>query len=420
MFGPTQPRLDGGIEKPKPAFAGFGMRAAAFVVDLVLVYFAGYTLNLGARDALLAVGPLLPLATGALVFAYFWLGNGPVGRGQTVGKALLNLRTARADGSPLSLGDSLKRSALQLTILYGAIFASIRDAFDLPYAVAFHGAQFIQLFALTFLFAHAYTVFAHPRRQGWHDLWAGSFTTPDPPGREFRDTLDAEPTDEDRLRLSSAFKMSVVFFLLINLLMIGRWSISLFDWKLREEFSVARAVQTARIPDGYRLVHLTIPPIEVNPSSVENAPGGLASNADLETSGTMLAPRAGEPAPGVLQLFFKTRSGMLSKTHSTDALVHSQLLAAMETASRAYAGLPSVMQGSRRRLDIQAVILMDIATMVTIPVASAERLVGVRSYKDGFQSLDLRWLTPDGEYSAERSAASPAVEPPTAAPSPAE
>lgn len=92
--------------------AGLLRRLAAFSIDMLLLAGVGYLLGLIAFDTLAVLGPwgrLIGLVLGAV---YFGLLDGPLGRGQTLGKRLLQIAVCRLDGSPLTLPQSLGRFLL--------------------------------------------------------------------------------------------------------------------------------------------------------------------------------------------------------------------------------------------------------------------------------------------------------------------
>ena len=65
------------VSAPQPPLSGFMHRTGAFLIDLVLLYFAGYSLELFAGNALAVVGSSIGFISAVAAFVYFWLGNGP-------------------------------------------------------------------------------------------------------------------------------------------------------------------------------------------------------------------------------------------------------------------------------------------------------------------------------------------------------
>lgn len=108
--------------------AGFLRRAAAFLIDLLLVEFLAAVLGtVSAMGQQLSEGRLNPLEWGmaqdgavlvagqlmpALLFGYFFFFSGYGGR--TVGKMLMGIRVIRADGSELTWASALARTLCYL------------------------------------------------------------------------------------------------------------------------------------------------------------------------------------------------------------------------------------------------------------------------------------------------------------------
>ena len=98
---------------PTLPVAGFWLRLGAFVVDWLILYCFLYGLARIARTPLLALGAWAPAISTLGMFLYFWFGNGPFGKGKTLGKAIVGLRVIAAeDGRPLDWRRSLIRTAI--------------------------------------------------------------------------------------------------------------------------------------------------------------------------------------------------------------------------------------------------------------------------------------------------------------------
>ncbi len=168
---------------PNQTFVGLAQRAAALLIDIVLIYFAGYTLTLGLRRPLMELGPWLPLLSTAAAFAYFWLGNGPMGGGTTFGKAILNLHVVTADEDQPGIPGyrrSLRRALLQFPLIYLALFQFARTTFDLAPRYGAIGDAFVRTGVIALLLTHGYSMITHPQKATWYDLWSGVRVTPDP------------------------------------------------------------------------------------------------------------------------------------------------------------------------------------------------------------------------------------------------
>ena len=136
--GEPQPPPEAGLDlslQTSTEYAGLGIRAAAYLIDLLLV-------NIMAVFILVAVDP-----TGYLVYAaaisYWVLFTGL--RGQTPGKMVMGLHVIRSGGLVPGIGPALARETL---------------------------GRFLSVLSLGLGYAWASW---DPRRQGWHDKLAGTY-----------------------------------------------------------------------------------------------------------------------------------------------------------------------------------------------------------------------------------------------------
>lgn len=85
------------------SYAGFWIRAVAYVIDTITLYFAGAIVGavLGNSGNAIALGVLLNLT----YFLYFWTAGG----GQTLGMRALKLRVQRSGGGSLGFAHALGR-----------------------------------------------------------------------------------------------------------------------------------------------------------------------------------------------------------------------------------------------------------------------------------------------------------------------
>jgi uncharacterized RDD family membrane protein YckC len=121
------------FEAPAPRTAGFGRRAAAYLLDFILLGIAVVVLAVSAAVARLlqpgiidpaavteAMLPVLLLAL-PIFLAYFTVLEGLWGR--TLGKAAMGVRVARLDGGRVTLYESFVRNLLRL--LWGPNLPSV-------------------------------------------------------------------------------------------------------------------------------------------------------------------------------------------------------------------------------------------------------------------------------------------------------
>lgn len=209
----------------RPAFSGFLPRLGAFLIDCVLLYFLFKGLESAARPALLRLNPWLPWLGNLIVFLYFWMGYGPLTKGQTLGKALLGITVMRRDGAPISWAAAARRALLQHGVFL--IFVGLdRPSYEFIFpARASYAAgiatSMIMVAALVYLASLTLTVAFHPWKRGWHDLWAGSFVTASPPPPAFRATLDLEPDDLTVRRMKTFTRMSLIFWAVATIVLLA-------------------------------------------------------------------------------------------------------------------------------------------------------------------------------------------------------
>lgn len=165
------------VRTPPLPVAGFWSRLLAFGLDWIILRFAFYGLALVAREPLLSLGPWAARLSALLMFAYFWLGDGPVGKGRTLGKWIFSLRVIQAeDGAVLSY----KRAALRAIVLFPTIVWA--NYFILPTTLPFPDTPAtlwaaillsLGVFLSLYLAQLIHTAF-NPTRQGFHDVAAHS------------------------------------------------------------------------------------------------------------------------------------------------------------------------------------------------------------------------------------------------------
>lgn len=182
---------------PKPpaqrdAFIGFLPRTSALVIDLVLIFFAGYTLEMALRRPLMEWGPWLPFASNVVAFAYFWLANGPLGGGATFGKAIVNLHVIDVTGDRPRIpgyGQSFRRALIQFPLIYLALTQFGRAMFDLPPLAGSLVDAVVRTVVIALVITHGYSLMTQPQRATWHDLFSGTRVTPDPTPPDLMDRL---------------------------------------------------------------------------------------------------------------------------------------------------------------------------------------------------------------------------------------
>jgi len=196
-------------------FSSFWARLAAFAIDCGALYLGARLLDRGARLALLELNPWLPYAGHLLAFLYFWIGNGPLTGGRTLGKLVMSLQTVGADGHPLGWKAAARRAAIQQFVFF--IHDPERFAMGFPPSLAYGALMGFILLGTASLVESivlAALVGFHPHKQGWHDLWAGSFVTAAPLPPAFTQTLVAPADFFAGHRRTAMLRLSLVFWVL--------------------------------------------------------------------------------------------------------------------------------------------------------------------------------------------------------------
>lgn len=163
------------MENQIAQYSGFWRRAGAFAIDLVVLGIAGSILAYPFFDMAASLGAWGKLIGFIIAGLYFCLLNGPIGKGQTLGKRLLGIRVVHTDGSPLSLPSSAVRY-LPLALPYfmnnlplGS--AALQSYWIYALSVAVFGIGLSTIYLFTF---------NRPSHQVLHDLLVNSYVVRDP------------------------------------------------------------------------------------------------------------------------------------------------------------------------------------------------------------------------------------------------
>lgn len=248
--------------RPRPDFSGLFPRAAAFVVDSVVLYFAAFGLDKVAHETLVALNPALPWLAYPAAFLYFWLMQGPLGRGQTIGKKLLDIRVVNAAGNPPGWGAAALRSLMQ-TAVY-AISIQINPMFmvmGLPIATWKTASATIGVLSgLTLIWGVSLLtgIVIHPRRRGWHDLAGKTWVTNLTPDETFEEKTSA-PFSPRETRALKQYRLGMPAIALIGALMVTVPTLmNLSDAEVNEQFNDMVARQTLA-PAGYASLYTSDP-----------------------------------------------------------------------------------------------------------------------------------------------------------------
>lgn len=207
-----RPLLSG--QKKFKAGSGFWLRAGAFIADIFLLGFFMYFLTFIAKEHLLSIGKGSIYFAFFIIFLYFFLLNGSLGKGKTPGKILFNIVTTNADLNYIPFSSSFKRTLIQLNAFIAVIFIFqpfLKDAQTL-------GQQFfnslLPLILLAFNVGNMVFLATHPFRQGIHDLAAKSFVHSE--AKKMTEAEMAEKVGESSIyMLKNAFQVGATVIIVI-------------------------------------------------------------------------------------------------------------------------------------------------------------------------------------------------------------
>lgn len=170
--------LAGKIQRaPKLPVAGFWMRLIAFGLDWIILRLAFYGLALVFREPLLAAGPAAGIVSVLLIYTYFILGDGPLGKGRTLGKLLFGLRLIDA---ATGQAPTLRQAAIRNAVLLPHILVTSYLLFPLiPSGAYSPGVELFKFMMgealfISLWFGQVVWVLMNPFRQGLHDRAANT------------------------------------------------------------------------------------------------------------------------------------------------------------------------------------------------------------------------------------------------------
>lgn len=184
MSQTLSPPKRGFLNMPKLPVSGLFARLLAFLLDLIVIIAGIHLIAKGIPGFFWWLGPASGYATGTYAFLYFVLLNGPLGRGQTVGKRLMGIVVTDLDGDP----PTFRHAAIRTSILLPAfIMIPVVEAFLGP-TQSVMGHYLKSLLTYIPLLAMAVTTLLivpfNPFKQGAHDYLGRTLVQPKPRGRK--------------------------------------------------------------------------------------------------------------------------------------------------------------------------------------------------------------------------------------------
>ncbi|MCX8037006.1 MAG: RDD family protein [Candidatus Sumerlaeia bacterium] len=168
--------LEKNAPRPIPPLAGFWFRLGALAIDIFLLRIVFQLTFPLLRTPALQMGSWSVFLGVAVAFIYLFLAEGPVGKGVTVGKAILGIRTTSLLGEPLSPAAAAVRAALLMVLAVPFLCAEWTGHLVLygNQTAIFFAAGIANGLARAYIVANAFLCVLHPFKQGVHDLAAGS------------------------------------------------------------------------------------------------------------------------------------------------------------------------------------------------------------------------------------------------------
>ena len=166
------------LNLPKLPVAGFWRRLGAFLFDLLLIWTTFRLLTTVAPQVFYAMGSWTPKVGSLAIILYFTLGNGPAGKGRTVGKFLTAIRTTDYAGNPPTFPQALLRTLLLLPILVLLYWISPRVLDDGNFMHTKIREMVSGYLMVSLFFATVLTIVFNPFKQGLHDYLVKTLVRP--------------------------------------------------------------------------------------------------------------------------------------------------------------------------------------------------------------------------------------------------
>jgi uncharacterized RDD family membrane protein YckC len=160
------------LELPKLPVSGFFLRLFAFTLDFILLLAALHLVARNFEEFVFSLGRWAPYLSAGLFFFYLVLLNGPFGRGQTIGKMILGIRTTDYDGKVPTYRQALLRTIILVpTFVTAPLTALVVSPEDGLYAAYLYSIP-TNLLMFSVIVATLLVIPFNPFKQGPHDFVA--------------------------------------------------------------------------------------------------------------------------------------------------------------------------------------------------------------------------------------------------------
>jgi uncharacterized RDD family membrane protein YckC len=273
-------------------------------MDLILLIAAIHLLARTFEGFFFSIPELAPYLTSSLVFFYFVVFNGPFGRGQTIGKMTMQIKTTDYDGQPLSWRAATIRTVTLFPVFVTVPFAQLLlgDTVE-PFPSYLYGLTTNYLL-LAVLLATVLVIPFNPFKQGMHDYFAETLVVSARPGPTI--TFDELKTPfgmgwqafHKQPQYSGFATVGLAMVLLAVLFFPGSAS------SLRRQY-LAEAIAMREIP-GFEGSYLDFLPMEEPAEQPSRAPESETApdpnTADIEDLIAQTTTAADQPTTGPLRL----------------------------------------------------------------------------------------------------------------------
>ncbi|GAB4311026.1 MAG: hypothetical protein Kow0059_00830 [Candidatus Sumerlaeia bacterium] len=318
-----QPGLLGSVRRPYLPVAGFWARGLAFAADVILLGAVFYVLVFLFKESLFALDLWNTALCAVVVLAYFTLGDGPVGRGRTIGKLLSGVRVTTSEGAPLTLAGAAVRSLIkmELVILQIPLIVLIRrmeQTVEIPIWMIgfffFYGLGIMMIMAF-----YGIHLALSPFKQAPYDRLVGALVFKMDDVRTIKQVEDMYDDPRQVYRMNRG---ALTWAALITLMLFGMLSwLGLRDYSvyINDLLDFRRSFMTTLHfdPVGYPLRFIEIPVPHLKDGAPGQAPhsDGPSAASPSETSTTTSA--TGAPPQVIIQLQYRAPGGSTPQSLQT-------------------------------------------------------------------------------------------------------